>query len=172
MKSVLGILLLTPVFLCAQDPVARAACGPNDVQFSVKTSKDHAPTEPENGKALVYMFAIEQYDEGDLKIGKATTRVAVDGKWVGANRGSTYIVFSVAPGPHHICTNWQSSIGFLNKLTGAIALNAVAGETYYLRTRVDERTDRPQEIRIEHIDPDDAESLISSSTYTTSQVKQ
>jgi len=166
------IVFLAPTLLFAQNSAATNGCGPNNVQFSVKISKEYAPTQPEKGKALVFVFATEEHDERQIRIGHAITRVGVDGTWVGANQDSTYFAFSLDPGRHHICTNWQSSIGFLHKMAGAITFDAEAGKTYYFETKIDERTDRPQEIRLEHLDPDDGESLISNSTYITSQAKR
>lgn len=41
----------------------------------------------------------------------STVKVGVDGAWVGAMHGNSYIFFSVSPGEHHACVNRQS--GFL-----------------------------------------------------------
>ena len=83
----LGLLLVTPVL--AQDQAAdlrtEAGCGPAKTKFDVKVDKkQHVVTQPEAGKALVYVFEEYQSDPRYPPIGHLTTRVGLDGKWVGA----------------------------------------------------------------------------------------
>ena len=40
--------------------------------------------------------------------GCLTTKVALDGAWIGANHSNSYLAFAVAPGERHLCVNWQS----------------------------------------------------------------
>jgi len=67
----------------------------------LKTNDKQRPgAPPEAGKALVYIFE-------DMVHGP-TMRVGLDGAWIGANKGKSYFFFSVHPGDHQVCTNWQS----------------------------------------------------------------
>src|SRR5690349_14750404 len=63
-------------------------------------------------------------------------RVRHQGAGVAAlNRHSPYTTFSVTPGEHHLCVNWQSSLEYLAKATNLAHLNVEADKTYYFRSR-------------------------------------
>jgi hypothetical protein len=120
-----------------------AACGSDDVMFSVKSSATQQPApQPEHGRALVYV--LEQWETkwdnelpptGFLQ-GKPTVRVALDGSWVGANRGASYFFFPVEPGEHHLCADWQSAPpSVVGRKLALSNLRAEPGQTYYLRAR-------------------------------------
>jgi len=72
----------------------------------VKTDKGQQPTRPETGNALVYFI---EDDSKFQSLPKPTTKAGVDGNWVGATHGDSYLFFSVDPGVHHLCASWQSS---------------------------------------------------------------
>jgi len=67
---------------------------------------------------------------------KVTTRVGVDGAWVGANLGNSYFAYSVQPGEHHLCVDWQSNLGRLKQKVGLASLTAEAGRAYYYEIKV------------------------------------
>jgi hypothetical protein len=117
------LVILFSVSLFAQDQsaitAAEAACGAKETQFDAKQDTIHHPTpQPEPGKALVYVIEDLGQCPGcapnsyawSTGVEDALTRVGVNGAWVGANRGSSYIAFSIDPGDHHLCANWQSSL--------------------------------------------------------------
>jgi hypothetical protein len=106
----------------------RAGCGPDFVRFDVKMDKhQHTLAEPESGKALVYVF------EDDLTRGmEPTTRVGVDGKWTGGNVPLGYMYFSVAPGAHRLCSNWQGT----PQAGAALDFTAEAGKSYFFHAKV------------------------------------
>jgi hypothetical protein len=123
----------------AQDPAAvsaaQAACGPNDVKLDVKNDdSQHTVGQPETGKALVYVIQ----DIGSLNCiaGCITTRIALDGAWVGANHHNSYFSFAVDPGERHLCANWQSHFARLSRVVGLAHFTAKAGKVYFFRTRV------------------------------------
>lgn len=106
---------------------ARAGCGPDSVRFDVKIDKhQHTLAQPESGKALVYVF------ENDLSGNAATTRVGLDSKWVGGNVPLSYMFFSVTPGSHRLCSNWQS----WSQYGAAVDFNAEAGRIYFFHARI------------------------------------
>ena len=115
---------------------ATTACGPTGDHMKVNSenSKDLL-TQPEPGKALVYV--IEDDGVANRIIGgNITWRVGLDGAWVAAlNRHSPYTTFSVMPGEHHLCVNWQSSLEYLAKATNLAHLDVEADKTYYFRVR-------------------------------------
>jgi len=68
--------------------------------------------------------------------GCITTKIAVDGVWIGANHRSSYFSFAVDPGERHLCANWQSHFDRMSRIVGLAHFTAEAGKTYYFRTRV------------------------------------
>lgn len=84
MKVFWAVLVLTiPLSASAQtaDAIYQRACGPQDVLFDVQQVKTQPAAAPEPGKALVY-FIQDAYGE------VYTTRVGLDGAWVGAFKKS------------------------------------------------------------------------------------
>jgi hypothetical protein len=125
------VLLGTPVLTLAQDEAARTAagCGPNEIQFEVKTDKKHHPKgEVTSGKALVYLFD----NRSGVGIGWPPARVGVDGTWVGANFKASYFFFSVVPGEHNLCSSAKEPFERMtNKSLMVTTFIAEAGQTYY-----------------------------------------
>jgi len=68
---------------------------------------------------------------------KVTTRVGVDGQWVGADRGNSYFAYTVTPAEHHLCVNWQGVQGH-----GVASLKAEPGKVYYFAINVKIRQDQ------------------------------
>jgi hypothetical protein len=178
MRTVLAVLLFAfltlPVFAQDQAATARAAagCGADNVEFDVKTDRNQHPEgQAEAGKALVYVFEDEKTDPG-LVIGAVTTRIGLDGQWMGANHGKSYFFFSVDPGDHSVCASWQSSLKRLSKLAAAASLTAARGSVYYFQAKVDARShDRPA-VWMEAVDPAEAKILIASASLSTSHPKK
>jgi hypothetical protein len=137
MKVAVALLLLaSPAF--AQNVPTRSeappGCGVEQVKFDVKTDKgQHAAVQPNEGKALVYFL------EDDTEFGsfpKPTTRAGLDGKWIGATHGNSYIYFSVDPGERHLCASWQAAVVVRQGLkTAAAHFMANAGGVYYFRVK-------------------------------------
>ena len=112
------------------------SCGSDQVKFKV-TQRDNAPAleAADPGKAQVVL--IETLDPVGKCIGcEITGRIGVDGAWVGANKGSSYFAFSVEPGSHNLCANWQSRIDTLRSKVAMVSLNAEAGKTYYYKLNI------------------------------------
>jgi hypothetical protein len=146
--------------------LAHAGCGPTEVHFDVKLDKTQHPSpQPDAGKALVFVF------EEDETAGEApTTRVGVDGNWMGANQPASYFFFPVEPGEHHLCTNWQETIDRLSRLGAALNFTAESGKTYYFRTTI--TAVRDYEIYLESVNSAEGQFLISSDVLSTAQPKK
>ena len=179
MKSILVVSLLTvlavPTHAQDQATAARTAagCGADTVQFDVKTDKSQHPQgQVPAGKALVYIFEVEQTDPRDFKIGAVTIRLGLDGQWVGANHGSTYFYFLVDPGDHNLCARLQSSFGRVSKLSSAVSLTAEPGQVYYFLTKVDERSNHNPALGMEAVDPAEAKLLIASASLSNFHIKK
>lgn len=171
MKAVLAALLFffaTAAF--AQDPplVAAAACGSRDVQFEVHPAKAEPITQPDPGKSLVYL--IEVFDRATNQWGSPTLRMGLDGKWVGAVKGDSYLAISVEPGEHHLCTNWQSGFQQLSSKLALAGLNAEAGKIYYFRARIIEG-ERNFALDFAPVDADEGKYLIATVPPSNSQAK-
>ena len=111
---------------------ARAGCGPDPIHFDVTMDKHQHPlAQPDSGNAVVYVFEVDLTRQG-----LPTTRVGVDGKWVGGNvagaLGDSYLFFSIAPGNHRLCSNWQGH----PQLGAAVDFTAEDGKSYFFRARI------------------------------------
>ncbi len=175
-RNVLVLVLLSvPSLLWSQDQAASAraaaGCGPQETQFDVKTDKkQHPMAQPEPGKALVYV--LEDEIQNVPTIGAVTTRVGMDGKWVGANHGASYFFFSVDPGEHRLCTAIQSSLKRFSKLGSALTFTADAGKIYYFRVAVEERQYHPPAADMESIDPAQGQFLIASHALSSPRPRE
>src|ERR1700685_2225979 len=108
MKIALVALFLAASAFAQEPPsAATSACGPKDVSFGVKLSKSQRTlAQSESGKALVYFLQEKGSDAFAV-----TTKIGIDGAWVGGNKNSSYFAVSVEPGEHHVCANVQSFRG-------------------------------------------------------------
>jgi len=129
-----GIMLL--VLVCAAPVYGQnattdfrtgAGCGPQKTQYDVTLEiPDRGVIAPSPGKARVYVIEIVGANNAGV-----TTRVGVDGIWMGANTGRGYASFEVDPGNHNICADWQSIQKTRQQDGGAMVMRAEAGRTYY-----------------------------------------
>jgi hypothetical protein len=179
MKSLLVIALLTASAF-AQDvaaiATAESACGPKEVQFDVQTDKSQHPApKPEAGKALVYVVEDQR---SDLRrcLGNCghITNLAMDGKWMGANRGSSYFFFSVEPGEHHLCATWLYGGKRAQDRESLASLTAEPGHTYYFRVRA---TVMPPpagfySLDLELVNDDEGALLVAASPLSTVHPKK
>jgi hypothetical protein len=171
MKTLLISILYCLPALAADQPLpevaaVRAACGPESVKFNVKPSpgQPSAP-QPEPGKALVYV--VEQFDGPPHPI----VKVGLDGSWVGANRGTSYLFFAIEPGEHHLCAEWQvrEPPSSIRRTVSLASLRAEPGQTYYLRARFLWNANSPD---FEKIDPDQGRLLVETSPLSDYRQKK
>jgi hypothetical protein len=176
MPKILIVVLLfaLPIYTQAQPPDDQSGgCGSSRDGWDVKTVKDHPPDpKPEDGKALVYVIKT-MVDAPLIGGNNASTRLGVDGTWIGANHGNSYFFFPVDPGQHSICTDWQSILYTRAGLVSGADFNARAGMTYYFRIRVrDVTNERSGDIEIERIYKSEARLLLPKSEFATSHPKK
>jgi hypothetical protein len=176
MKTVLVVFLFS-VAAFAQDlsiTAAESACGPGNVQFAIKTNNhDHSVAQPDPGKALVYVVEDQKFKV----VNDVTTRIGIDGTWLGANRGNSYFSFSVEPGKHHLCTDWVS--GFLpnGRLVSLTSFTAASGEIYYFRARTSAsptsgKAGAGASVDLDLVSEDEGKLLVASSGLSLSQQKK
>jgi hypothetical protein len=100
------------------------ACGTENVDFEATTDKKNHPTpDAPADKAMIYVLR-------PTMIGfKINSKLAVDGNWMGVNRGKTYFYFPVEPGERYFCSESENQ--------DYLALNVEAGKTYFLQQKVE-----------------------------------
>ena len=173
MKTILVVLLLleTALSQTKSSVVSAPGCGSENSKYSVKTDKsEHPAAQPERDKALVYFLEDDSsFESRPLP----TTRLGVDGKWVGANHGDSYFYVVIDPGEHHLCASWQSWVGFGMRETGAAAhFTAEPGQTYYFRVRNTWlREHKVTRVELNPVDSDEGQLLASRYAFSSSQPK-
>ena len=175
MRKFLAVLTLSilPATLFGADKnttaTAPSACGLNQPHFSAAKGKLSPEVKPDAGTALVYVFS--QLNDRGVTIGcQVTSRIGLDGKWVGANCGTSYLLTNVAPGEHHLCADWQTSFPGMHINPALHSLNAEAGKTYYFRARI-LLAEGISVINLDSVDQDEAKSLIQTYPASVSKPK-
>jgi hypothetical protein len=175
MRMILAIFLFSTSAFAQSTPPSTAPvimpCSnlPNTI-FEVKTDNgEHAAPQPESGKALVYFL---QDDTNFIARPRPTTRLGIDGAWVGATHSNSYFYFSVEPGEHHLCAIWQA--GGLYPLAGAAAAHfmAEAGHIYYFRAQNGSLKDGTETIDFGPLDSDEGQLLIGRYSFSSSSAKK
>ena len=170
MRSALVVMLLaSAAFAQNKSAAVAAACGPKGVTFDVKRDESQRTfAQPEPGKARVYF--VQDIGEVNCLGGCLTTKIGLDGAWVGANRHNSYFSVSVEPGEHHLCANQQSHVSRLSQLVAFAHFTADEGKVYYFRTRAFGGTTQIL-FEIDPIDSDEAKYLIASYPLSMSHPK-
>ncbi len=107
----------------------RAACGDYRVNFHVEERYTSDVVPPgQKDEARIYVFGM--YGAGQ-QFGNPTIRLGMDGHWMGAIRGASYLFFSAEPGEHHLCAQWQSRFKGLKYLIWLTSVNVQADQAYY-----------------------------------------
>ena len=154
MKTLLLLLvaLAIPALAHAQDEAAEraAGCGDKNIQFEVKTDKkSHPKGQVEPGQALVYVFN----NISGISPGYPSSRVGLDGTWVGANYKKSYFYFSVAPGTHNLCADKKLVTTF----------TAAPGQVYYFKIQFH----HSGAIGLDQISPAEGELQIGELAFST-----
>jgi hypothetical protein len=167
------MIILASILLFAASAVAQAAsavpapCPSENISFKVKLDdSQHTLAQPEPGKAQVYFI----HDAGtNSQLGYPTVKLAIDGVWIGANHGNSYLSASVAPGDHHVCVNLQSTL--VAQRVEMAHFTAEAAKVYYYRTRlVMSRT--VELLELAPLDSDQGTYLIASFPLSVSTPKK
>ena len=130
------VVILIAASVSAQDSAPTSSplsvCGPMSVKFQIKMADTQSPNvTPEPGKALVYVIEDQQFKAAKDVI----VRIGMDGAWVGATRGESYLSFAVEPGEHHLCANIMPGFLSTGRRVSLFGLTTEAGGVYYFRAR-------------------------------------
>jgi hypothetical protein len=113
----------TPADKMKKEEIQKKACPAHDIGYRADTDKKTHPTpEPPADRALVYVL------RPTMMGNKIQSKLAVDGEWVGVNRGHNYFFLTLAPGQHYFCSKAE------NRSTLAASLEA--GKTYFLEQKI------------------------------------
>jgi hypothetical protein len=137
MKTKLVVLLCVVLFsaIDARAVVLPDSCGDDKVTFDVKTEKNQPmPAGPAEGNAQIIFMENENHMVGPFI--HATVRFGIDGAWVGADNGNSYLVATVNPGLHHLCASWQSTTASLGEDFDLTSFTAEPGMVYYFGAAV------------------------------------
>jgi len=177
--SVLMSLLITSATQAAAATLP-PSCGDSKIKFDVKTQKDAPPPAgPDAGKAQLVF--VETMDKGDkyhhCLACDATTRVAVDGTWIGADHGDSYFTFSIDPGAHSVCVNWQSISSGESRQFGTLDVNAEAGNVYYFQIAVVVHEEKNPQFSVYNmmlapLPPDSGNALVQNSALSSWTLKK
>ena len=148
MKYLALLMLCAAATLSGQDlrttAAAKAACGPAEISFEKGDGlvPHPAPIDVEAGKALVYIFGVQDPLAATCIGGNcgAVIKIGVDAQWTGAVRGNSFIAASVSPGIHHLCANWQTHEKALSEVVVLSPLEAEAGKTYFFAAHITQNT--------------------------------
>ncbi len=119
------------------------------------------------------IYVVSQLDFGGYPIGcQVVTRIGVDGKWLGANCGNSYLSAVVPAGEHHLCADWQSKVVLSSLPRPALnGFTAEAGKTYYFRARA-VYIKGLISLDLDPVNPDEGQSLIASVPASISTPKK
>lgn len=180
MRLALSLALLCALPAAAQTTAAPqpfaasplAACGDDKVSFDVERGEVKDQTaQPESGKATLYIVELFNLrDKG--KFGRPTLKHGVDGKWIGATQGFTYLSTSIDPGEHHLCTRWQSHFGKLSDQVSLYNFTAEPDKIYYVRAQISVMGDNDVlSMDLEPVSSDEGRYLISEAARSLSKSK-
>ena len=155
MRSAFVIMLLTVSAFAQQESSAPAACGSRNIQFEMKRDESqHSIVPPDPGMARVYFIQ----DIGRVNcIAGCSTKIGLDGKWIGANQHNSYISVSVEPGEHHMCVSLSPH--FSPHAVALAHFTAEAGQVYYFRVRPFWAKD--ELLTLDPVDADEGKYLVS-----------
>jgi hypothetical protein len=168
MKPSLGILFLSASLAFAAQARATVlpdACGDDKVKFDVKTEEGQpAFAPPAVGKAQIVFIENDDKYIGCIALCEVTTRVGMDGAWVGANNGNSYFALTVDPGVHHLCASWQSALSMLKKNVDVISFTAEPGKVYYFAAQIVETGGKevPPTITLSQLNEDEGQYRVKA----------
>jgi hypothetical protein len=125
--SLCAVLLLVPPAMAGKLP---SACGSFGAHPSIRLqsyAKSLSPI-PTGMARLVFVQQIGICPHCGV------VRVALDGKWIGANKGDSWFAATIPPGEQHICVAWNAPFVKITNRIQLTELNAKPGKTYYLET--------------------------------------
>lgn len=127
------LLACAPAWASAAAPLSSGGgCGSGTAQFSVVTDSAVLGGAPKADESRIVVYQAGQSVFSTPQI----FRVGLDGAWSGALRDYSWQLFTVSPGVHHVCVEWESPEKKLSAETATAVVQAQAGETSYLELSI------------------------------------
>jgi hypothetical protein len=139
------------------------SCGPDDIHFEAHASKHQSDTMADSGKVRLYVIQIIRTPFYMPE--SPTIRVGVDGRWIGATRGNSYVSASLDAGEHHLCVQWQSSLKSRSGKRAFASFNGQPGALYFRSLFIK----RGHILKLERVDPNEGRGLLLSSPASISR---
>lgn len=102
--------------------------------------------------------------------------LGVDGAWVGATHGNSYLPIQLNPGVYHIGTSWQFSVALgigRAKQTAAAHFTVEAGGVYHRRSRgVSVKGHSGLDVTLQPLDSDEGRPLANKFSISESHPRQ
>jgi hypothetical protein len=100
----------------------------------------------------------------------------MDGTWLGATHGNSYIYFDTTPGVHHLCVAWQPGFIADDETMAMYGFEAAADQPYFFRIRMrfygSENTDSEDGLLLETVNPDEAQYLMEQYPLATARAQR
>jgi len=152
---------------------AEAACGDPLAKFTVQPGALIQPTVPiGKDEARVYIVGdtVVPFQPGQHLSGAATVQVGLNGQWIGATKGRSYIALPVQAGENHVCgrvqvsKRWPANC-FMVRNIALLRLHVLAGQTYYVRARAYKIEDDGFfcAVNLDTVNPDEGKLLLAES---------
>jgi hypothetical protein len=169
-SGVLIPLLLGASLLAASQAWATTlpdSCGPQSASFNISKQKGKSLLPDSSADKATLVFV----QRAGLCIGCSTTRVGVDGAWIGANKGSSYFSAAVDAGEHHVCANWGAPLAATEAKLSLTDLQTEAGKTYYFETVITQHQDEAPRLVFKPLSTDEGQFLVSRSALSVAVPK-
>lgn len=160
--------MMLPLLAHSQLSVITRACGPDEEKFTVSEAAAKGQITPlakNLSRIVVFPEAIS------VVAGcRYTTRIGIDGQWVGATCPGSYLSYDVHPGEHHVCADLQKK----NQNDVALyQLTAEAGRVYYFRAEIIDfnRYGVNTAMHLEPVNEDEGQLLLQLRAKSTSKSK-
>lgn len=144
-------------------------CGPENIKFSVSIGDPQSPLS-EFKSTMSRLIVLPEAVSSAEGCRYTVTRIGMDGQWLGATCVGGYLVADIAPGPHHLCANFQKLP--LPQLTALRAFSFEPGRTYYFRATIIERSyEGNRSLHLKLTDEDEGQLLMSLRRQSQSRVR-
>ena len=184
MRAISAILLLCGLIVCAVSAGAQttpapnpflAACGDEKTSFDVsRGAVGDTARALEPGKAVVYIIEVFNIrDKG--RFNRPTIKHGLDGAWIGATQGFTYVSAAIDPGEHHLCSRWQSHLNALSDQVSLYNFTAAENNRYYFRVQINiegNTAGGAVSIDLEPVSEDEGRFLLSQAAQSVSKPKK
>ncbi len=142
---------------------AQTACGMGNPKYSVTTTPTKVVSGDNQGNAQLYLLEVQDHVAlCPLGCGQIV-KLGLDGDWVGATKGNSYLVLPISSGEHHLCAEWDWRAWRLHKHLELAKVLVESGKSYYFRVHITPgTTETIESYRFEPVNEDEGKLLLGS----------